>query len=119
MKNQIVKFVIVGIAALLIPPVLAIPPVKLTFDTMAYLVGGLIVFYTITCITARKEYRGWIALIPVVLIVGVAVSYIPVALTGWKLVGYYAVLFLALVVSIISHLLGARDDEYEVEEDVE
>lgn len=104
-KNDIVKLVVVGLAALLLPLFLVIPTIPFTVETFVSLGGGLVAFYLITGLTARKGWKKWIFLMPLALIAVVAISYIPFSLSGWQLLGYYILVVVALAVSVGSHLL--------------
>ena len=106
MKKSIVKLVVVGVVALLLPLFLTIPAIPLNFETLISLGGGLIVFYLITCFTARNGYKKWIALVPVALLLVIGISYIPFTLSGWKLLGYYVLVVIALALSAASHILA-------------
>lgn len=107
MKKQIiVKLVTVGLVALLLPLLLTIPAIPLNLETLVSLGGGLIVFYLITCFTARTGYKKWIALVPVAVVLVIGISYIPFTLSGWQLLGYYVLVVIALLLSAGSHLLG-------------
>lgn len=106
MRNNIVKLVTVSVAALLLPLILAIPAIPLTVETLVSLGGGLIAFYLITCFTARSGYRKWIALVPVAVALVIGISYIPITLSSWQLLGYYILVVIALALSAGSHLLG-------------
>ena len=119
-KNDIVKLVTVGLVALLLPLILTIPAIPLNLETLVSLGGGLIVFYLITCFTARTGYKKWIALVPVAVVLVIGISYIPFTLSGWQLLGYYVLVVIALLLSAGSHLLGwmgidrrHRRDEYD------
>ena len=105
-KKDIVKLVTIGAAALLLPLFLVIPTIELTLETFVSLGGGLIAFYLITGLTARKEWKKWIALMPLALIAVVAISYIPFKPSGWYLLGYYIIVVFALAISVGSHLLA-------------
>ena len=106
MKSNIVKLVTVGVVALLLPLLLTIPAIPLNLETLVSLGGGLIVFYLITCFTARAGYKKWIALVPVAVALVIGISYIPFTLSGWQLFGYYFLVVIALLLSAGSHLLG-------------
>ena len=105
-KNDIVKLVVVGLVALLLPLMLVIPTITLTLGTFVSLGGGLAAFYLITGLTARKGWKKWISLMPLALIAVVAISYIPFSLSGWQLLGYYILVVVALALSVGSHLLA-------------
>lgn len=106
MKSNIVKLVTVGVVALLLPLFLAIPAIPLNLETLISLGGGLIAFYLITCFTARSGYKKWIALVPVAVVLVIGLSYIPITLSRWQLLGYYVLVVIALALSAGSHLLG-------------
>lgn len=105
-KNDIVKLVTVGVAALLLPLILVIPTIPLTLETFISFCGGLVAFYLITGLTARKEWKKWIALMPLALIAVMAISYIPFKPSRWYLLGYYIIVVFALAISVGSHLLA-------------
>lgn len=105
-KNDIVRLVTVGVVALLLPLILAIPTIELTLETFVSLGGGLAAFYLITGLTARKGWKKWIALVPVALGIVIGISYIPITLSGWQLLGYYILVIVALALSAGSYLLG-------------
>lgn len=105
-KNDIVKLVTVGLVALLLPLILVIPTFPLNLETLVSLGGGLIAFYLITCFTARSGYKKWIALVPVSFALVIGISYIPITLSGWQLLGYYILVIVALALSTGSYLLG-------------
>ena len=104
-KKDIVKIVTVGLVALLLPLFLVIPTITLTLETFVSLGGGVVAFYLITGLTARKGWKKWIFLMPLALIAVVAISYIPFSLSRWQLLGYYILVVVALAVSVGSHLL--------------
>ena len=104
-KNDIVKLVTIGLAAVLLPMLLAIPTIHLNLETLVSLGAGLAVFYIITCLTARTGYKKYISLVPVVLALVIGISYIPINLSGWQLFGYYTLVIIALILSVGSHLL--------------
>lgn len=106
-KKDIVKMVTVGLVALLLPLFLVIPTIPLNLETFVSLGGGLVAFYLITGLTARKGRKKWIFLMPMALIAVMAISYIPFTLSGWQLLGYYALVIVALALSVWSHLLGS------------
>lgn len=105
-KNEIVKLVTIGLAAVLLPMLLAIPTIHLNFETLVSLGAGLSVFYIITCLTARTGYKKYISLVPVVLVLVIGISYIPISLSGWQILGYYILVIVALTLSTASHLVG-------------
>lgn len=116
-RNDIVKLVTVGLVALLLPLFLVIPTITLTLETFVSLGGGLVAFYLITGLTARKGWKKWIALVPVALGIVIGISYIPITLSGWQLLGYYILVIVALALSAGSYLLGwirsRGEDDYE------
>ena len=119
--RNIVRIVLIDLAALLLPLFLGIPSIPLNLETLVSLGGGLAVFYLITGLTARKGWRRWIFLMPLTLLVVMAISYIPFTLSGWQLVGYYGLVIVAMTLSVGSHLLGScrprrRRHEHEEEE---
>lgn len=105
-RNDIVKLVTVGVLALLLPLILVIPTIPLTLETFVSLGGGVVAFYLITGLTARKEWKKWIALVPVALGIVIGISYIPITLSKWQLLGYYILVIVALALSAGSYLLG-------------
>ena len=106
-KTDIVKLVTIGAAALLLPLFLIIPTIPLTKETFVSLGAGLLVFWLITGLTARKGWKKWLALMPLAVIALVGISYIPLKLSGWQLLGYYFLVIVALALSAGSHLLGS------------
>lgn len=105
-KKYIVRFVTVGVVALLLPLILGIPAISLTLETLVSLGGGLVAFYLITCLTARNGYRKYIAVMPVVVVIVIGISHIPITLSRWQIIGYYILVAISLVLSAGSHLLG-------------
>lgn len=106
MKKDIVKLVLVGLGALLLPLFLAIPSVPLNIETLVSLGGGLAAFYLITGLTARKGWKKWIFLMPLTVLVVMAISYIPFTPSKAQLRWYYIIVVVALLLSICSHILG-------------
>ncbi len=105
-QNDVVKTVTVGAVALLLPLFLIIPTIPLNIETIVSLGAGLAAFWLITGLTARKGYRWMIALAPLIVIVIVGCSYIPIHLSKWQLLGYYILVVIALLLSVGSHFLG-------------
>lgn len=105
-NNNIVKLVTIGTVALLLPLFLIIPTIPLNIETIVSLGAGLAAFWLITGLTARKGYRWMIALAPLIVIVIVGCSYIPIHLSKWQLLGYYILVVIALLLSVGSHFLG-------------
>ena len=105
-NNDIVKTVVVGAAALLLPLFLVIPTIPPNMETIISLGVGLVAFWLITGLTARKGCRWLIALAPAIVILVVGASYIPIKLSGLQLLVYYIPVVVALLLSIGSHFLG-------------
>ena len=105
MKN-IVRFVTISLVALLLPLSLVIPTIPLDSSFLTPMLIGIIAFFLITVLTAKKGYRKWIYWLWVLAIVILGISYLPITISPKQLLGYYIPVIIAILLSAISHLMG-------------
>lgn len=102
---ETIRNLVIWAGALLLPVMLAIPAIPFSWTTIVSMLVGVGFFYLIVLLTADKKWKkpiSWLPLLPAVL---VGITYIPLELTGWMLLGYYILVIPAILFSAGSHLI--------------
>ena len=110
MKNKIVN-VIVTLIFLVLPILLEIPKFKFSQENIVSLGAGLVGFYVITGLTAHESYRKRIFLLPLIILVLIGISYVPISLSPEKLLAYYVLVIGSLAISLASNLFATKENK--------
>lgn len=111
MQNNKIVNVIVILIFLVLPILLEIPKFKFSQENIVSLGAGLVGFYLITGLTAHESYRKKIFLLPLILLILIGISYVPISLSPEKLLAYYVLVIGSLAISLASNLFATKENK--------